>query len=99
MALNLHANTVANGNGVELFSTNDSANTTATIAAWGGFGAGTLAVKMSPDAGTTWLDFPTPITFTVAGTKQVPIPQGVKVRGELTGATGPTLFCSIFGAD
>jgi hypothetical protein len=39
------------------------------------------------------------VTFTVAEAKAQVIPQGVVVRGMLTGATGPTLFCSIFGAD
>lgn len=97
--ITLFSNQASNANSTGVNVQHSAQNTTATIAAWGGFGAGTLAVKFSPDAGTTWLDFPTPITFTAAGSKQVVIPTGVQIRGELTGATGATLSAAVFDAD
>ena len=97
--ITLFSNQAATGNSAGVLTYARPEYTTATICAWGGFGAGTLAVKMSPDAGTTWLDFPTPVSITAAGTRQVVIPQGVQIRGELTGAAGATLFCTVFGAD
>ena len=97
--ITLFSNQAANANSAGFPTYARPEYTTATIAAWGGFGAGSLAVKMSPDAGTTWLDFPTPVVITAAGTRQVVIPQGVQIRGELTGATAATLFCTVFGAD
>lgn len=99
MALALHVNTAATGNGNEFFTQDGSSGEVATVACWGGFGGGTLTVKMSPDAGATWLDFTPVLSFTTAATKTQIIPQGVKIRGELTSAAGATFFCSVFGAD
>ena len=99
MALNLHVNTTADGNGTALRTTDGNGGEVATVVCWGGFGAGTLTLQMSPDAGVTWVGFSPAVTFTVAEAKAQVIPQGVQVRGVLTGATGPALFCSIFGAD
>lgn len=97
--ITLFANQAANANSAGVPTQHRSTNTTCTLAAWGGFGSGTLALKFSPDGGTTWLDFPTPITLTAAGTKQVFVPTGVYVRGELTGATAATLNAALFDAD
>lgn len=99
MAIALFVNQAATANSAQFLAQGRPEYTTATIAAWGNFGAGTLAVKMSPDAGTTWIDFPTPISLTAAGTRQVFIPQGVFIRGELTGATAAAFFCTVYGAD
>jgi hypothetical protein len=99
MALNLHVNTTADGNGTALRTTDGNGGEVATVVCWGGFGTGTLTLQMSPDNGTTFIDFSPTVTFTAASAKAQVIPQGVVVRGVLTGATGPTLFCSIFGAD
>ena len=61
---NLFVAQTADGNSAPFATTAPMTTTVATIAAWGNFGApGSLAVKMSPDNGTTWIDFPTPITF------------------------------------
>ena len=99
MAIVLFSNQAATGNSAPFVTQCRPEYTTATIAAWGNFGAGTLAVKMSPDNGTTWLDFPTPVSITAAGTRQVSIPQGCFIRGELTGAAGASLFCTVYSAD
>jgi hypothetical protein len=99
MAIILFSNATATANSAAFVTQCRPEYTTATIAVWGGFGAGTLAVKMSPDGGTTWLDFPAPVSMTTAGTRQVSIPQGVFIRGELTGAAGASLFCTVYSAD
>lgn len=99
MAFTLFSNASATANSAAFLTLCRPEYTTATLAAWGNFGAGTIALKMSPDNGTTWIDFPTPITMTVAGTKQVSIPQGVLVRGELTGASGAAFFATLYSAD
>ena len=98
MALTLFSNATVSANSAGFVTQGRPEYTTATIAVWGGFGAGTLAVKMSAD-NVNWLDFPTPISVTAAGTRQVFIPQGVFIRGELTGAAGASLFCTVYGAD
>ena len=100
MAFNLFVAQAADGNSASFATTASMQTTVATIAAWGNFGApGSLAVKLSPDNGTTWIDFPTPITFTANGTKQVHIPQGVRIRAELLGAVAPSVNCTVYGAE
>lgn len=96
---NLFVSQAADGNSVPFATTANMQTTVATIAVWGTFGAGTVALKISPNSGVTWLDFPTPLTFTANGTKQVPIPQGALIRAELTGSTAPSLNCTVFGAE
>ena len=99
MALTLFSAQGADGNSATFIATSPRDTTIATIAVWGTFGAGTVAFKMSPDAGTTWLDFPTPITFTANGTRQVSVPASARIRAELTGSTAPSLNCTVYGAD
>lgn len=63
----------------------------AVVACWAtGFGGGTVTVQFSPDGGTTWLGFPTAITFTANGSANITLPAGVQVRASLAGATGPS---------
>lgn len=97
--INLFTNQAATANSAAVFVQHRATNTTMTLAAWGGFGGGTLTLRFSPDAGTTWLDFPTAVTLTAAGSRQVFIPTGVAIRGELTGAAGATLSAALFDAD
>lgn len=97
--ITLFSNQATNANSAASFAHHRPSNAAQTLAAWGGFGAGTLTLRFSPDAGTTWLDFPTPVTLTAAGSRQVIIPTGVAIRGEFTGATGATLSAALFDAD
>ena len=97
--ITLFSNQAANANSAGVNVQHRAGNTLQTIAAIGGFGGGTAKVTFSPDNGTTWLDFPTPVSLTAAGSKQQYIPTGVQIRGELTGATGPTLTLVVFDAD
>jgi hypothetical protein len=95
----LFTNQASNANSTATLVQHRAEYTTATLAAWGGFGGGTLTLRFSPDNGTTWLDFPTPVTLTAPGSKQQTIPTGVLIRGELTGATGSTLSANLYNAD
>jgi len=68
-----------------------------TIAAWSptnNFGGGTVAVEFSPDNEVTWIPLKridnTVVTFTTNDAEMVSrLGQGMKIRGELTGATNP----------
>ena len=63
----------------------------ATVIAWGTFGGGTVAIQVSSD-GTNWADH---TTFTAAGAADVDISAAAYVRGNLTGATAPSLTLEI----
>lgn len=66
-----------------------------TVAAWGTFSGGTLAMQMSPDNGTTWInidpDGSTTCTFTNNGVGNFQINIDCLVRATLTGATSPSV--------
>ncbi|MEY9185317.1 hypothetical protein [Bradyrhizobium sp. USDA 313] len=69
-----------------------------TVAAWGTFGGGTLALEMSPDNGATWIAVDrsgdTYVTFTEDGDGGFQLGLCL-LRFNLTGATAPSVWCSL----
>lgn len=60
----------------------------AVVVCWAtSFGAGTVTVTFSPDAGTTWIGFPTAVTFTANGSANITLPPGIQVHAALAGST------------
>lgn len=99
MALVLHSNTAADGNGTAQRTVGRNVYSFSSVVCWGNFGGGTLTLQLSPDGGTTWVGFAPAVAITVASAVSVNIPQAVQIRGVLTGSTAPALNCSVYGSD
>lgn len=69
-----------------------------SVAAWGTFGGGTVALQMSPDNGTTWMNVDrtsdTYVTYTAPGNGDFQIGLCL-LRFNLTGATTPSVWVSL----
>jgi hypothetical protein len=70
--------------------------TDATVVVWGTMGGATVTVQLSPDVGTTWVDFPVPITTTTAKSFQISLPAGIDVRSNITGGAAASISVAIF---
>lgn len=68
-------------------------DSTACFVAWGTWGGGTFTIQVSPDSGTTWVA--TSVTFSANGYATLQVPNGAQVRGNLAGATTPSLNLSV----
>lgn len=69
-----------------------------SVVVWGNFGGGTVALQMSPDVGTTWINVDdsgdTYVTFTADGTGG--FEEGLcLLRFSLSGATSPSVWVSL----
>lgn len=94
--LSLFAAQTANVNGATVRTVNNVPLYSATIAVWGTMGGATVIVQFSPDAGTTWIDFATPVTTLTAKSFVVTLPSGCAVRAAITGGTAASISVAIF---
>lgn len=69
-----------------------------SVAAWGTFGGGTVALQMSPDNGTTWINVDRSgdsfVTFTAPGNGGFQLGLCL-LRFNLAGATSPNAWVSL----
>ncbi len=75
--------------------TTHTQTTLALLSVYGTFGGGTVTVQYSPDGGTTYVNFPTPVSITAAGSVQITLPAGVTLQATLAGAAGPSINCRV----
>lgn len=74
-----------------------------TYIAYGNFGSGSVAVELSPDAGTTWvanIDAGSGVSFSAADSRAVEVnsdgQEPVELGFNLSGATSPDLTIKVY---
>jgi hypothetical protein len=69
----------------------------AAFAVYGTFGGSTVALQVSPDAGTTWIDVNGTAQTAAGGAGPVSIPTGWRVRASVTGGAGVSVTALLTG--
>lgn len=67
-----------------------------SLVASGGFGGGTLTIKVADSSGT-YISLGTDAVLTAAGVVNFLLPPGFTIRGTLAGASGATLTLALVG--